>query len=174
VGDLRVFGRGDSAVPSTVDVARVLRSAVNIATPHVRTRARVVTDFAAVPAIEAVEARLGQVFVNLLINAGQAIPAGDPERHQIVVRLYAEAGEVHVIVADSGTGLSAEARAHLFEAFFTTKTEERGTGLGLFISSSIIAALGGHILIEDGILGGCAFHVVLPVAAPPACLPGTA
>jgi CheY-like chemotaxis protein len=169
VSDLRVFGKGDVAVASGVDVGRVLQSAINIALPHVRTRAVIVTDFAAVPMIQAVESRLGQVFVNLLINAGQAIPEGHAGENTIEVRLYEAAGEIHVVVADSGTGLSPEARKHLFEAFFTTKgADGQGTGLGLFISNSIVVALGGHIRIEDGIRGGCAFHVVLPAIAPPA------
>jgi signal transduction histidine kinase len=169
VGDLRVFGKGDTAVAGAVDLGRVLRSALNIAAPHFLTRAKIVTDFRDVPLIHAVESRLGQVFVNLLVNAAQAIPEGKSEENRIEVRLYAEAGDIHVIVADSGAGLSTEAREHLFEAFFTTKgAEQQGTGLGLFISNNIVVALGGHILIEDGIAGGCAFHVVLPVVAPSA------
>ncbi|MEP7125832.1 MAG: ATP-binding protein [Byssovorax sp.] len=167
VDDLRVFGRGDTVVTTAVDVERVLRAAINIAAPQVRARAQIVTKFSEVPRIQAVEARLGQVFVNLLVNAGQAIPAGDPGANHVEVQLYQEGGAIHVVVADSGTGLSIEARAHLFEAFFTTKGEEqRGTGLGLFISNGIVVALGGRIEIEDATLGGCAFHVVLPMVAP--------
>ena len=169
VSDLRVFGKGDTAVAGAVDLARVLRSALNIAAPHFLTRAQIVTDLRDVPRIQAVESRLGQVFVNLLINAAQAIPEGKSGENRIEVRLYTEADQIHVIVADSGAGLSPDARAHLFEAFFTTKgVEQQGTGLGLFISNNIVVALGGHILIEDGIRGGCAFHVVLPVVVPSA------
>ncbi len=164
VGDLRAFAKGDQGSRSPIDVHRALASAINIALPQIRPRARLVTQLADVGAVLAVEARLGQVFMNLLVNAAHAIPEGAADDNRVEVRLYRDAAGVHVVVADSGRGLSPEARAHLFEAFFTTKGSEQGTGLGLFISNNIVLALGGQLLVEDGIDGGCAFHVVLPPA----------
>jgi signal transduction histidine kinase len=165
VRDLGGFSKGDRAAAAPVDLRAVLRAAINIVMPHIRGRARLVTHLDVPGTVLAVEARLGQVFVNLLVNAAHAIPEGAPDTNVIEVRLYEEADEVHAVVSDSGHGLSVEARARLFEAFFTTKPSDQGTGLGLFISHNIIRELHGRILIEDGIAGGCAFHVVIPAAA---------
>ncbi len=172
VSDLQGFARGDRATEAPVDLRRALQSAINIARPQIRYRARLTTDLHDVGAVQGAAARVGQVFLNLLVNAAHAIPEGAVDQNRIDVRLYREGDQVHVVVADSGVGLTADTRAHLFEAFYTTKGPTQGTGLGLFVSHGIVAALGGSILVEDGIDRGCAFHVILPVAPLPVpCLP---
>jgi signal transduction histidine kinase/ActR/RegA family two-component response regulator len=165
VADLRTFSRSDQEGTHPVDVLRVLDSAINIVTPHLRHRTNLFRLFEPVDAVEATEARLGQVFINLLVNAADAIPDGAANDGRIEVRLHQQGREVHVVVADSGIGMPPEAREHLFKAFFTTKAPERGTGLGLYISNNIVVGFGGQLLLEEGIDGGCAFRVILPACS---------
>lgn len=112
-----------------------------------------------------------QVLLNLLRNAIDAIaerrkssPGGDDE---IAVRATAEAGTVAVEIADTGTGIRPEDMAHLFDPFFTRKSEGKGTGLGLSISLNLIGGMGGRIAAENRAEGGCRFRIVLPLADRP-------
>jgi two-component system NtrC family sensor kinase len=149
-----------------VDPGRALRSALAMAQNELRPRARVATDLAVVPAVHADEHRLVQVFVNLLVNAGQSIPEGNSERHEVRVALFPRGGEVVAEISDTGAGMSPEARARIFEPFYTTKEPGTGTGLGLAISHSIVTGLGGRIEVESAPGAGSRFRVVLPAARP--------
>jgi len=164
VRDLRAFVRPDETIQTPVDVQRSLDLALNIARPYIQPKARFLTTFEPVPHVVASEARLGQVLLNLLVNAAQAIPPGAADKHAIHVSVLRDPAGVRVIVSDTGVGLTKEARAHLFEPFFTTKQPDHGTGLGLFITNNIVTSLGGQILVEDAPGGGTAFHVILPAA----------
>ncbi len=111
------------------------------------------------------EGRLGQVFVNLLVNAAHAIPEGAPDAH--VVRLSAArqtGGAVVVAVQDSGGGIPPEHLPRVFEPFFTTKPAGHGTGLGLWVCQNIVTALGGRIEVESAVGRGTTFRVTLPAA----------
>ncbi len=113
------------------------------------------------------ENRLGQVFLNLLTNAAQAIPAGHADRNTIRVEVRrGDAGEVIAEVSDTGGGIAHEVRPRLFEPFFTTKPVGEGTGLGLFVCHGIVAGMGGRIEVESEPAKGSTFRVVLPPAAP--------
>ncbi|HZZ85623.1 MAG TPA: MASE1 domain-containing protein [Anaeromyxobacteraceae bacterium] len=181
VRDLRLFSRAAEEEPSgTTDVRRALRSAVSLAQNELRHRARLVTELAEVPPVAGNEHRLGQVFLNLLVNAAQSIPEGHADEN--VVRLSAQAtaaGEVVVEVEDSGCGMTAEVRNRIFEPFFTTKPVGSGTGLGLAICHGIVTAIGGRIEVESVPGAGSLFRLVLPAAreearpvpAAPAALP---
>ncbi|NPC86787.1 PAS domain S-box protein, partial [Pyxidicoccus fallax] len=163
VRDLKTFSRVDLADNTDVDVRQVLESTLNLATTEIRHRARLVKQFADVPRVRANESRLGQVFLNLLVNAAQAIPAGTPERHEIhVATRVGTGGRVVVEVADTGSGIAAENLPHLFDPFFTTKEPGEGTGLGLSICHSLVAALGGEIHVESEPGKGSTFRVLLP------------
>jgi signal transduction histidine kinase len=114
------------------------------------------------------EARLGQVLLNLLINAAHAVPDGDPEANEIEVSTRCDdAGRVVIEVKDSGAGIPEDVKRRIFEPFFTTKGAGRGTGLGLSICHNIVTALGGEIAFESQLGQGTSFRVILP-AAPPA------
>jgi PAS domain S-box-containing protein len=168
VRDLKTFSRVDSADNNHVDVRQVLDSTLNLAATEIRHRARLLKHFGDVPPVRANESRLGQVFLNLLVNAAQAIPGGTPERHEIrVATRLGSGGRVVVEVADTGTGIAAEHLPRLFDPFFTTKEPGVGTGLGLSICHSLVAALGGEIHVESEPGRGSTFRVLLP-AAPPA------
>jgi CheY-like chemotaxis protein len=114
-------------------------------------------------------ARLGQVFVNLLVNAAQAIGEGNAQSN--VIRLSAAVlpdARVAVEVSDTGAGIPPAVLPHIFEPFFTTKPASIGTGLGLSICRSIVQGLGGTIEVQSQPGRGSTFRVVLPVAQAPA------
>jgi CheY-like chemotaxis protein len=116
------------------------------------------------PLVDANASRLGQVFLNLLVNAAHAIPEGRGDSATIRVRAYAEAGNVIVEVADTGVGIPSHVIGRIFDPFFTTKPIGQGTGLGLPISHEIVRALGGSIDVESTPGSGTTFRVVLPAS----------
>jgi PAS domain S-box-containing protein len=163
VRDLRTFSRDDEQT-LLLDVRRALDACVNIAWSDIRHRARLVREYADIPLVLASESRLGQVFLNLIVNAAQALPSGASQDHVITLRTFERDGRAVVEVSDTGPGIPEEIRAHLFEPFFTTKPAGVGTGLGLWISQGIVTALGGEITIRSDPGKGSTFAVVLPGA----------
>jgi PAS domain S-box-containing protein len=162
IRDLRTFSRGDETGSGPVDLAPVLVSSVSMAWNEIRHRARLVRDLAPVPAVRGNEARLGQVFLNLLVNAAQAMPERDAERNEI--RLVTRArgdGRVVVEVHDNGCGIAPEHRGRVFDPFFTTKEPGIGTGLGLSICHNLVTSLGGSIEVESAPGEGSVFRVTL-------------
>lgn len=114
-------------------------------------------------------AQLQSVFLNLLVNATQAIPEGKAHENAIrVVTRTDEAGRVVIEVTDTGTGILPEHLPHLFDPFFTTKPPSRGFGLGLSVARDIVTSLGGEILAESALDRGATFRVVLPPCTVPA------
>jgi PAS domain S-box-containing protein len=163
VRDLKVFSRAEEDTRGAVDVCRVLESSVRLSWNEIRHRARLVKELDPVPLVDANESRLGQVFVNLLVNAAQAIPAGHADQNQIWVRTRSEGeGWVIVEVEDSGPGVGPELLKRIFTPFFTTKPRGVGTGLGLSISQRIVTAIGGSITVESEAGRGTLFRVSLP------------
>ena len=162
--DLKVLARPDEGERSVVDLKAVIHGALKIASVAIRNKAQVVEDYQELPPVLGNAARLGQVFLNLLINAAQAIPSGSPEQHQIRVATRAGAERVTVEVSDTGKGIPTEALERVFDPFFTTKPEGEGTGLGLSISHGIITALGGTIDVESKVGKGTTFRISLPLA----------
>jgi PAS domain S-box-containing protein len=168
VRDLRTFSRGDDdEVATPVNVQSVLESAITMARGELRTRARIVREYSDVPLVEGNEGRFGQVFLNLLINAAQAIPQGRPDQHEVRLVLRPAGDRVIVEVKDTGVGMSPDVRARIFDPFFTTKPVGEGTGLGLSICHGIVTGFGGEIIVESEEGQGSTFRVVLPVAQPP-------
>jgi two-component system NtrC family sensor kinase len=163
VDDLKTFSRAEDDVPTPVNLRNVLESALTIARAELRARARVVRDYAEVPPVEGSEGRFGQVFLNLLINAAQSIPRGQPERNEICVRLRAVQEHVMVEVKDTGAGIPAEMRSRIFDPFFTTKPVGEGTGLGLFVCHGIVTRFGGEISVESEVGQGTTFRVIFPM-----------
>jgi PAS domain S-box-containing protein len=164
VNDLRTFSRRDSEVHKPVAVAPLLESCISMAQHEIRHRARVRRELQPVPDVMGNEARLGQVFLNLLVNAAQALADGHARHNEIVLATSTDGAEVVIEVRDTGPGMPPEVRARAFEAFFTTKPEGKGTGLGLSICHTIVTSLGGRIRIEEAPGGGTSVIVVLPAA----------
>jgi PAS domain S-box-containing protein len=163
VRELKTFSRPGDAPAGPVDVNQVLHSSLLMARNEISHRARLVTHFAQAPSVTATEARLGQVFLNLLVNAAQAISPGNSEVNEIRVSTSTDvAGNAVVLVRDSGCGMTPEIRRRIFDPFFTTKPVGVGTGLGLSICHGIVSALGGQIFVESEPGKGSEFRVVLP------------
>jgi PAS domain S-box-containing protein len=150
VGDLRSFSRhGDDRV-TAVDLTAVIERALNMAMNEIRHRARVVLMLEPVPRVLGTESKLGQVVLNLLVNAAQAIEAGNVENNSITVRtLLDKHGRPRLEIQDSGIGIPEEYLRRVFDPFFTTKPVGVGTGLGLSISHRIVSEFGGEIGIES-------------------------
>ncbi|MDY7228952.1 sensor histidine kinase [Hyalangium rubrum] len=163
VQDLKTLSRPDDASNGTADLVAVVRSAAKIAAHEIRRRARLVEDFESVALVRGNAARLGQVFLNLLINAAHAIPEGKVEQNEIRVVARQESSErIIVEVRDTGCGIPAENLERIFDPFFTTKPSGQGTGLGLSLCHNIITALGGTITVESQLDQGTTFRVSLP------------
>ena len=169
VRDLKTFSRVDKERTSRIDVRPVIESSINIAFNEIKYRARLVREYGATPLVRADEGRLGQVFLNLLINAAQAMPEGRATENEIrVVTRADDSGRALVEVRDSGPGISPDVLDRIFEPFFTTKPIGVGTGLGLSICRSIVIAAGGEISVESKVNEGTVFRVLLPAAPPEA------
>jgi len=171
VEDLRVFSRERTGEIGSVDLVRLLDRAASMASHEVRRRAKLVKDYKdSLPPVSGNEARLGQVFLNLLVNAAQAIPDdGGSPNHETAheVRLEARARprddgttDVEVDVVDTGIGIDPTVAPHVFDPFFTTKPGQ-GTGLGLSISQHIVVSLGGTLTLVSSKPGATRFRVVL-------------
>jgi two-component system cell cycle sensor histidine kinase/response regulator CckA len=166
VRDLRTLSRADDEQRGPVDVRAALALSIKMAKSEIVHRARLVEDYEPVPMVWANESRLGQVFLNLLINAAQAISDGDVDRNEIRVRVRSsdDGSCVRVEIRDTGCGIPRELLNCIFDPFVTTKPVGIGTGLGLSICHRIVKALGGDISIESNQGQGTVARVVLNAA----------
>jgi PAS domain S-box-containing protein len=165
VADLRAFSR-PVARTGRADVIQAVEWAIRATATELRHRAGLVTALDAAPAVTGEESRLGQVFVNLLINAAHAIAPGHASENQVRVSTRTdEAGRAVVEIRDTGSGIPDSIRDRIFEPFFTTKPVGSGTGLGLSICTGIIHSFGGEIQVQSRAGEGTTFRVILPPAA---------
>jgi PAS domain S-box-containing protein len=165
VSDLKALSRADEEACGPVDVNALLESAIRMTWNHLRHRARLDRRLTPVPPVVANEARLSQVFINLLMNAIQAAPDRSAD-HTITVATHfdRESHAVAISVRDTGVGMTTDVRKRIFDPFFTTKPVGEGTGLGLPICHTLVSAMGGHIRVDSAPGAGSTFRVVLPVA----------
>jgi PAS domain S-box-containing protein len=165
VRQLKAFSRPDEERQEAVDLHAVLDSAVMLAANEIKHRARLKREYGAMPHVKGNEGRLCQVFLNLVVNAAQAIPEGAAEKNEIrLVTREGEQGRVIAEVQDTGSGIPPEVLGRIFDPFFTTKPVGVGTGLGLSICHGIITSLGGEISVESQPGRGTTVRVVLPAA----------
>ena len=163
VRSLKALSRVDESDKTLVDVRQVVEGSLRMVRAEIDQRARLVLTHSEVPRVVANETRLGQVFLNLLMNAVQALPIESAERHEIRVAISVDdAGRVVTAVSDSGCGIPPEIVGRIFEPFFTTKPVGIGTGLGLSICDNIVAALGGELSVETAVGEGTTVRVILP------------
>jgi PAS domain S-box-containing protein len=161
VRDLKSLSAADDDTLGPVDVERALDVAAATTDHEIRLRARLVKEYGAVRRALASEGRLTQVFVNLLVNAAQAIPDGEANDNEIRIMTREEGGRVVVEIRDTGLGIAPEDLPRIFEPFFTTKEKGVGTGLGLSISHTIVTAHGGTLTAERLSPRGALFRVTL-------------
>jgi signal transduction histidine kinase len=167
VRDLGTLSRGpldpEQQRRDSTDPHAVLDSVLGLLDNEIRRRARLVKDYGAAPRVAGDAVRLGQVFLNLLVNAVQAMPEGDPSSNELRIRTFTdEAGRFAVEIGDTGGGIAAETLPRIFEPFFTTKPAGLGSGLGLAICHGIVADLGGQIAVDSQPGRGARFRVTLP------------
>jgi PAS domain S-box-containing protein len=147
---LASFGRGDGETVRPVQIARVVDDALTLTKNRLRHVAEVDVDVDSAPPIRANDFQLVQVFVNLLLNAADAMEGFTRDRHVLAITARGETdGRVTVVVADTGPGIPPSDRERVFDPFFTTKAIGRGTGIGLSISKAILATFGGTIEVDD-------------------------
>ena len=164
VQSLNAFSRANEQ-RGPVDLKQVLELAVSMSSSEIRYRARLVKDYVEAPPVEGNDSRLGQVFLNLLVNAAHAIPEGRPNDNEIrVVTRMQGADHVAIEIQDTGCGIPPDVQRRVFEPFFTTKPVGKGTGLGLSICHGIVKSFGGKISVASEIGKGSTFRVVLAVA----------
>lgn len=150
--------RREDAERARADVNELMRDCLALVHYEFRQRITVETDFGPVPDVECYPHLLSQVFLNLLVNAAQAI---EGEGH-IRVRTRSEAGTLHVWISDTGRGVDPADQPKLFTSGFTTKPPGAGTGLGLAISKESVEKHGGTIDFESRPGAGTTFHIGIP------------
>jgi CheY-like chemotaxis protein len=169
VRDLGSFSHSDEDADVALNVNVALESALTMLRNELKYRARVERDMRATRAVRGNTARLGQVFLNIILNAAQALDEASAKRNVVRVRSFDDGESVVVEIEDNGPGIPPEVLPRIFDSFFTTKPRGIGTGLGLPISLGIVRGLGGEITVQSTGGDGALFRVRLPavdVAAP--------
>ena len=173
VRDIKTFSRDEPGAPSALDVAAVLDGALPLARKALSPRAEIVRAFAPSPPVQGDPARLGQVVLNLLLNAAHAVgtPRSDGAPHRVTIALHPDGPPDRpdafacIEVRDTGVGIPADLLPRVFDPFFTTKPPGEGTGLGLSICHGIVAAMGGTLALTSAPGVGTTATVRLPATA---------
>jgi signal transduction histidine kinase len=170
VAGLKTLSRPAEMQHGPVDLHRVIDFSIKMAGNEIRHRARLIKAYGPVPPVLGNEARLGQVFLNLLINAAQSIPEGHTAENQICIATRrGDDATVIIEIHDSGHGIPESVIARIFDPFFTSKGGGggTGTGLGLSICETIVRSHGGEITASSVVGRGSVFVVRLPAAESP-------
>jgi CheY-like chemotaxis protein len=133
---------------------------------EIKYRAKTERDLRATLSVRGNQARLGQVFLNIILNAAQALDETQAGRNVVTVRSHDDGDHVVVEISDNGPGISAEVAPRIFDSFFTTKPRGIGTGLGLPISLGIVRGLGGTLTVDSRPGQGATFRIRLPAVEP--------
>jgi len=159
VADLKRFSRVDESEYRQADLNECLRSTINIAWSEIKNKATLKKELGEIPPTRCYPQQMSQVFMNLLVNAAQAI-----ERQGVIsVRSWEENGYVCFSFADTGRGIPETNLTRIFEPFFTTKEVGKGTGLGLSIACDIVKKHNGEITVRSEPGKGTEFTVRIPV-----------
>jgi signal transduction histidine kinase len=163
VRDLHIFARSAPQETEQVDVVDVIESVLRLAANEIRHHASILRHYDDLPPLCVNKHRLGQVILNLVINAAQAMPPGHADPNELTIRTgWADDGRVFVEVTDTGVGIAPEDMPRLFEPLYSTKPS--GTGLGLSICKRIVDDMGGEITAHSELGKGSTFRVTLPAA----------
>ncbi|MBD3218600.1 MAG: PAS domain-containing protein, partial [candidate division Zixibacteria bacterium] len=160
VTDLKSFSRVDKAEKEHADINEGVKSTLNIVWNELKYHCKVETDYGDIPDLYCMPNQINQVFMNLLMNAGQAI------KHKeglIKIKTWADDKNVYVSIKDNGSGISEEKQKKIFEPFYTTKDVGKGTGLGLSLVYDIIKKHHGQIDVNSQLDIGSEFIVALPL-----------
>ena len=160
--ELKSFSRIDGDDAEWIQLNDVVTSACTMASNEIRHRAKLATHLGDIPLIAAHRGKLAQAILNVVINAAQWIEAGAADANRITVSTRHESGRVIVTVEDTGVGMSREDKLRIYEPFFTTKSREVGTGLGLTLCAETIRQHGGEIEVWSVLGEGTRFELILP------------
>ncbi|TXD38241.1 GAF domain-containing protein [Lujinxingia vulgaris] len=167
VESIQSFSALERGMPSATWIDQPLYSSVRMARGEMGPRIEIDLQLASTSPVTMSQAQLGQIFMNLLINAAHALSDASVPQPRVVVRSRQEGDWVWVEFEDNGPGIDEAVLPHVFEPFVTTKEASRGTGLGLAICHQIVADCGGIITAERGADGGCLMRLRLPAASDP-------
>lgn len=158
------FSNDERLEMSQVDVNRILRDVVGFMEDHVLFRGISIQNRldSALPTVKGDESKLGQLFMNLIINAGESMEGKGTL--SLSTEYAPDRNEVRIACSDTGNGIPDENKGRIFEPFFTTKKRVKGTGLGLSISHGIVELHGGTISVESHRGRGSTFTICLPAA----------
>ncbi|NLI16979.1 MAG: PAS domain S-box protein [candidate division Zixibacteria bacterium] len=160
VADLKSFSRVDQAEKVYANINEGIKSTLNIVWNELKYKCKVEHDYGELPDLYCMPNQLNQVFMNILVNAGQAI-TGD--NGLIKIKTWSDNNNIYVSIADNGCGIPEENINKIFEAFYTTKEVGKGTGLGLSLSYDIINKHNGKIDVKSQVGVGTEFIITLPV-----------
>lgn len=163
IQDLRYFAHDPGPELTWVDLESLLDASLNLIKHELKYRATIEREYTGIPNIFSDANKLSQVFLNLLVNASQALINGDVERDYIRVGTMVHGRSALVFIEDSGEGIPSEWLNRVFEPFFTTKRRGEGTGLGLSITREILLSLGGDIRLTSESGKGTRIEVMLPI-----------
>lgn len=163
VANLKDFSHFGQQEWQEADLLAGLESTINVAWHEIKYKAEIVRELHPLPRVRCVPAQINQVFMNLLVNAAQAIA----QRGTITLRSGSADGWVWIEVADTGCGMDETTRQRIFEPFFTTKPVGTGTGLGMSVTYDIITKHGGRLDIDSTVGRGTCMRIRLPVDGPP-------
>jgi PAS domain S-box-containing protein len=160
VADLKTFSRVDQADKVFADINEGIRSTLNIVWNELKYKCKVEQNLGELPDYYCIPNQLNQVFLNLLVNAGQAITS---DNGLIKIKTWADSLNIYINIADSGCGISQDNIKKIFEPFFTTKEVGKGTGLGLSLTYDIIKKHNGKIDVKSQVGVGTEFTITLPI-----------
>ena len=159
VQDLKSFSHVDDTEYKPSNINEGLESTINIAWNELKYKATVKREYGDIPKVKCNLGQLNQVFINMLVNAAQAIE----KQGEITVRTWCDGKYVNVSIADTGSGIPKEKIDRIFEPFFTTKEVGKGTGLGLSIAYDIVKKHAGEIEVASEVDKGTTFTIKIPV-----------
>ena len=161
VTDLKNFAHPGDDELRLADINKNLDSTLNVVWNELKYKATVRREYGQIPLIPCIAQQLNQVFLNLLVNAAQAIK----EKGEICIRTQSDNGYVEIQISDTGEGIPPENLPKIFDPFFTTKDVGKGTGLGLHMVYSIVKRHNGTIDVQSEVGKGTTFTVRLPMGS---------
>ena len=159
VQDLKGFSRIDEAEYKEADINSGIESTINIIWNELKYKTKLNKEYGNIPMTKCYAGQLNQVFMNIMVNAAQAIK----EHGDITVRTWNDDKNIYISISDTGSGIPEDKLSRIFEPFYTTKEVGRGTGLGLSIAYDIVKKHNGEIKIESKVGKGTKFTINIPV-----------
>jgi signal transduction histidine kinase len=158
---LKDFAHPEDDEKKFADVNACIDSTLNIVWNEIKYKAKLEKHYGDIPQLLCYPRQLNQVFMNLLVNAAQAIP----EQGRIEIHTGVSDDRARIVISDNGCGIPPESVTKIFDPFYTTKPVGKGTGLGLHLVYSIISKHNGTISVDSTVGKGTAFNIEIPIAA---------